>query len=169
MAPLGPTRSLDTDAIQTALSVNVAAIIVLSRLVIPAMLTAGLGSDRQHLKRHRRSSRGDDGGNVYAASKAAIEASTINLAAELDGTGITVNAYRPGAVDTAMQAWIRAQSPDEIGHALHERFVTSHQSGDSSPPSTPPPGCWTGFPSIETGRLWNFSDQPANVGDQAAS
>ena len=169
VAPLGPTRSLDTDAIQTALSVNVAAIIVLSSLVIPAMLTAGWGRIVNISSGIAAHPAAMIGGNVYAASKAAIEASTINLAAELDGTGITVNAYRPGAVDTAMQAWIRAQSPDEIGHALHERFVTSHQSGGLITAEHSAARLLDRIPSIETGRLWNFSDQPANVGDQAAS
>jgi NAD(P)-dependent dehydrogenase (short-subunit alcohol dehydrogenase family) len=37
----------------------------------------------------------------------------VNLAAELSGTGVTVNAYRPGGVDTAMQAWIRGQDPSD--------------------------------------------------------
>ena len=50
-------------------------------------------------------------GNAYATTKAALEAHTVNLAAELRGTGVTVNAYRPGGVDTAMQAWIRGQAP----------------------------------------------------------
>jgi NAD(P)-dependent dehydrogenase (short-subunit alcohol dehydrogenase family) len=45
------------------------------------------------------------GGNAYAASKAALEAHVVNLAAEVEGSGVTVNAFRPGAVDTAMQAW----------------------------------------------------------------
>jgi hypothetical protein len=55
---------------------------------------------------------------------------TINLAAELAGTGVTVNAYRPGSVDTATQAWIRDQDPDAIGPALYDRFTERHAAGD---------------------------------------
>lgn len=62
------------------------------------------------------------GMNAYAASKAALEAHTLNLAAELAGTGVTVNVLRPGMVDTAMPAWIRGQPPAEIGAALHDRL-----------------------------------------------
>ena len=63
------------------------------------------------------------GGNSYATTKAALEAHTVNLAAELAGTGVTVNIYRPGIVDTAMQTWIRSQDPARIGEQLHARFV----------------------------------------------
>jgi 3-oxoacyl-[acyl-carrier protein] reductase len=67
--------------------------------------------------------------NAYAATKAALEAHTLNLAAELAGSGVTVNLYRPGSVDTAMQEWIRGQPSDEIGPALHEHFRVSYEQG----------------------------------------
>jgi NAD(P)-dependent dehydrogenase (short-subunit alcohol dehydrogenase family) len=127
--PLGPTDALDPNAIQAALTINVAAAILLSGQVIPGM-------------RHQRWGRivnvsGDIaahpasmvGMTVYAASKAGLEAHTLNLARELDGSGVTVNAYRPGAVDTAMQGWIRAQPPQRIGDELHERFMAMRGSG----------------------------------------
>jgi NAD(P)-dependent dehydrogenase (short-subunit alcohol dehydrogenase family) len=38
------------------------------------------------------------GMNAYAATKAALEAHTLNLAAELAGSGVTVNVYRPGSM-----------------------------------------------------------------------
>jgi NAD(P)-dependent dehydrogenase (short-subunit alcohol dehydrogenase family) len=53
--------------------------------------------------------------NAYAASKAALEAHTLGLAAELAGTGVTVNIVRPGPVDTAMPAWILASHPPSRG------------------------------------------------------
>jgi NAD(P)-dependent dehydrogenase (short-subunit alcohol dehydrogenase family) len=68
-------------------------------------------------------------GHAYAATKAALEAHTVNFAAELAGTGVTVNAYRPGGVDTSMQAWIRQQDPDHIGTALHDQFARSLAEG----------------------------------------
>ena len=58
--------------------------------------------------------------NIYGATKAALEAHVVNLAAEVEGTDVTVNVFRPGTVDTAMQGWIRDQDPAEIGSALHE-------------------------------------------------
>lgn len=70
------------------------------------------------------------GGNAYASTKAALEAHTLNLASELEGTRVSANVFRPGAVDTAMQTWIRDQDPEQIGAALHERFVAMHDGGD---------------------------------------
>ncbi len=82
-----------------------------------------------YVERDRQKPRGMVGGTVYAASKAALEAHTLNLAAELDGTGVTANVYRPGAVDTAMQAWIREQPASTVGQQLHDRFTEMHASG----------------------------------------
>ena len=67
--------------------------------------------------------------NTYAASKGALEAHTLNLAAELEGTGVTANVYRQGAVDTSMQAYIRDQPREQIGAPLHDRFTTMLRSG----------------------------------------
>ncbi len=160
LAPLGPTPSLDPHTIQTALSVNVAAIVILSGAVIPGMLATGWGRIVNISSGIAAHPAAMIGGNLYAASKAALEASTINLAAELDGTGITVNAYRPGAVDTAMQAWIRAQSPDQIGHALHERFVASYQAGELLTAELSAARLLDRIPSFESGQIWGVSHQP---------
>jgi len=42
--------------------------------------------------------------NTYATSKGALEAHTLNLAAELEGTGVTANVYRPGTVGRHLDA-----------------------------------------------------------------
>lgn len=71
------------------------------------------------------------------ALKAAVEAHTLGLAAELAGTGVTVNIVRPGLVDTAMPAWILAQPPAQIGTGLHDRFVAMHDAGLMASPDQP--------------------------------
>ena len=101
------------------------------------------------------------GGNAYAATKAALEAHTRNLATELHGTGITVNVYRPGGVDTAMQGWIRAQAPERIGAGLHERFLHSYTSGRLLTPEESAVallGHLLGADGQQTGAIWNLAD-----------
>jgi NAD(P)-dependent dehydrogenase (short-subunit alcohol dehydrogenase family) len=158
VAPLGPTQSLAPADIYTALAVNVGAVITLSGAAIPGMLGSGWGRIVNVSSGIAAHPAAMIGGNVYAATKAALEASTINLAAELEATGITVNAYRPGAVDTAMQAWIRNQSPDEIGHALHERFVATHASGELVSPETSAARLLDRLSTPATGQIWSVSD-----------
>lgn len=127
--PLGASASLDPDEWARAIDINLTAIARLSFALLPAMLHRGWGrivnvssSIAAHPASMLRA-------NAYATSKAALEAHTLNLAAELAGTGVTVNVFRPGGVDTAMQAWIRAQNPRQIGVELHDRFTRNHDQG----------------------------------------
>jgi 3-oxoacyl-[acyl-carrier protein] reductase len=101
------------------------------------------------------------GGTVYAATKAALEAHTLNLAAELAGTGVTVNAYRPGGVDTAMQAWIRGQDPERIGAGLHEQFARSHASGRLLTPERSAASLIARLGTDATGQVWDVADDGA--------
>ncbi len=55
------------------------------------------------------------GQTAYAASKSAVEAMTRVWAFELGPRGITVNAVRPGYIDTPMNA---ANGPDVLAHVL---------------------------------------------------
>ncbi|HEX3616940.1 MAG TPA: SDR family NAD(P)-dependent oxidoreductase [Solirubrobacteraceae bacterium] len=158
VAPLGPTQSITAADVQTALAVNVAAVVILSSLVLPGMLKAKWGRIANVSSGIAEHPAAMIGGTVYAASKAALEAHTINLAAELEGTGITVNAYRPGAVDTAMQAWIRDQPPELIGHALQDRFVASHAAGELLTPHESAARMLERLPGLQSGQIWNVQD-----------
>jgi 3-oxoacyl-[acyl-carrier protein] reductase len=127
--PLGPTVKIDPEDWEAAFGINVFAVLRLTQEVLPGMVERGWGRIVDVSSGIVAHPGGMVGGNAYAASKAALEAHVVNLAAELEGTDVTVNAFRPGAVDTAMQGWIREQDPAEIGAGLHERFVGSYESG----------------------------------------
>ena len=102
-------------------------------------------------------------GNAYATTKAALEAHTVNLAAELRGTGVTVNAYRPGGVDTAMQAWIRRQDPGRIGAGLHERFNRNYAEGTLITPEHSAAVLLAHLAGDDTGAIWDVSTAPVGA------
>lgn len=153
--PLGPTTTLDPLRWEEAFQINVFAVLRLTQEVLPAMLDLGW-------RRIVNVSSGIVavpgamvGANAYVAGKAALEAHSLNLAAELHDTGVTVNAFRPGAVDTAMQGWIRDQDPDEIGDALHARFVERHAAGELISPEQSATALLDHLRAGGTGRIWD--------------
>ncbi|HTW11760.1 MAG TPA: SDR family oxidoreductase [Solirubrobacteraceae bacterium] len=162
VGPLAPTSALTRREIADALAVNVLAPIYLSGRVLPAMLDEGWGRivnvSSGVASRPEMMIRG----TVYATSKAALEAHTLNLSAELAGTGVTVNVYRPGAVDTEMQAWIRGQDPDRIGSELHQRFMQSHAAGTLLTPQQSAAALLAHLDSDATGQIWEASGAPTS-------
>ncbi len=155
--PLGPSASIDIDEWEAALSVNVAAAARLTFLVLPAMLDCDWGRVVNVSSGIAANPTGMLRGNAYATTKAALEAHTLNLAAELAGTGVTVNVFRPGRVDTAMQTWIRAQDPTRVGAELHARFVASHQDGTLLTPEQSASFLIHRLGGEETGEIWEAS------------
>jgi NAD(P)-dependent dehydrogenase (short-subunit alcohol dehydrogenase family) len=127
--PLGTSAVISPADLRRAFDLNVIAPAALAATVVPGMLAAGWGRIVNVSSGIAANPSAMIGGNAYAATKAALEAHTRNLAAELSGSGVTVNVYRPGGVDTAMQAWIRSQDPERIGAELRERFLRSHADG----------------------------------------
>lgn len=76
----------------------------------------------------------------------------------MDGTGVTVNAFRPGSVDTAMQAWIRGQDPAQVGAELHHRFTGSYQDGNLISPQQSAQSLLARLDSADNGQIWSLSD-----------
>ena len=156
--PAGPTLATDPGAWAKAWAVNVDAPVRLTLALAPAMRDRGWGrvvNVSSGIVDHPRAMIGL---NAYAATKAALEAHSLNLAAELSGTGVTVNVYRPGSVDTAMQAWFRGQSPDEIGAALHDHFQTSYEEGTLITPEQSAESLLARLSGDATGEVWIATD-----------
>jgi NAD(P)-dependent dehydrogenase (short-subunit alcohol dehydrogenase family) len=155
--PLGVSTSIDPAQWAAAISINVVAVARLSFLLLPAMIASRWGRIVNVSSGIAASPTSMLRANAYATSKAALEAHTVNLAAELDGTGVTVNAFRPGSVDTAMQAWIRGQDPDWIGAELHRRFAASYQDGNLISPRQSAQSLLARLDSDDNGQIWSFS------------
>lgn len=158
VAPLGPTATLDPATVAMSVAVNVVAPIALATIVLPDMLAAKWGRIVNVSSGIAATPAAMPGMTVYAASKAALEAHTLNLAAELEGTGVTVNVYRPGAVDTAMQQWIRDQPAAQIGASLHARFMAMQASGHLLTPEQSARSLLNRIASPQSGQIWSADD-----------
>ena len=158
VAPLGPTATVDADAWAEALAVNVVGPFRLAQAVLPGMIARGWGRIANVSSAIAAHPAAMIAMNAYATSKSALEAHTLNLAAELAGTGVTVNVYRPGSVDTAMQGWIRSQPAEEIGVALHERFIESYKRGSLLTPEQSARSLLVRLAGDATGQVWSAED-----------
>jgi NAD(P)-dependent dehydrogenase (short-subunit alcohol dehydrogenase family) len=155
--PLGPTAGLDPREWARAISINLVAVATLTLAVLPDMLAARRGNVVNVSSGVAARPDSMIGGNAYVTGKTALEAHTLNLAAELADTGVTVNAYRPGAVDTPIQDWIRTQDPAAIGKNLHQRFVDMHAEGALITPEHSARSLVAHLRSADTGRTWTIS------------
>lgn len=153
--PLGPTLALSQEELAVAFRLNALAPIMLGARMAGQMMRRRWGRIVNLSSGIVANASGAVGSGAYLATKAAVEAHTIAFAAELEGTGVTVNAYRPGLVDTGMQEWVRAQDPADIGEQLHRRFVDSHSSGLLLPPQRSADALVVRLGSDETGGVWS--------------
>jgi 3-oxoacyl-[acyl-carrier protein] reductase len=156
--PLGASATLDPHEWASAIAINVTAVARLSFAVLPAMLDQGWGRIVNISSGIAAHPAGMLRANAYATSKAALEAHTLNLAAELADTGVTVNVFRPGGVGTAMQAWIREQNPQQIGIDLHQRFTHTYEQGTLLTPQQSASSLLPRLPTPATGQIWDAAD-----------
>lgn len=108
---VGAVEDLDWERWRACFDVNVGGVFLLSQAVIPTM-------------KQQRSGRilnaasfaaivPSIGAAAYAASKAAVVQFTRVLAGELGPWDVTVNAYAPGMVPTAMNGFAEMSTPDQ--------------------------------------------------------
>ena len=137
IGPLGMFSGIDTEAWAQACEINLIAPVQLTRALLPEMLRNGWGRVVNITTGAVNNLTRDDTYNAYLTTKAGLEAHTLNLAAEVAHSGVTVNALRPGIVDTAMQTFIRSQDPGTIGENFHQRFLKRYLDGDLIRPEVP--------------------------------
>ena len=128
-----PLADLDPPAVRAVMETNVVAALELVRLVVPAMRQQSRGRIINVTSIAGEIARAGDA--AYTASKGALTALTLALAAELGTVGITVNAVAPGffateanepmVADPDVGQWLRTRTslgrwgaPSEIAGAV---------------------------------------------------
>lgn len=102
---LAPAHEASLEDWRAMIEVNVVALTVLTRLVLPSMVARGNG-----LIVNMGSVAGEfpyPGGNVYGATKAFVRQLTLNLRADLAGTGVRVTDIEPGMVGNTEFSTVR--------------------------------------------------------------
>ena len=156
---IGATARLDRADWLAGVSLNLLAAVGLTSGLLPGMLERGHGRIVAVSAGVASSPESFPGANVYAATKAALEAHARNLATELVGTGVTVNIYRPGMLDTAMQERIRGSAPqDAVGRATVERFERARASGELRSPDEAAARLVARLGGEGNGETWSVGD-----------
>ena len=127
---LGPKGDLDevdwNEWIET-IQINLIGTMLTCRAVLPHFRARGYGQIVNFSGGGATSPRPRFG--AYAASKAAVVRFTENLARELDGTGIFVNAIAPGAVNTRMLQEVLEAGPAKVGESAYRDALKQKTSG----------------------------------------
>lgn len=127
--PLGPLARADSTVWLRHVAINVGGVFLATRAVLPGMLDRGYGRI-VNISSHA-AEQPTAGWTAYTASKAAVEQLTRSLALEIEGTGVTVCAFRTGSIETPMAERIRRASPEDYpGVEEHRERKRSGQVGD---------------------------------------
>ncbi|MDR0416226.1 MAG: SDR family NAD(P)-dependent oxidoreductase, partial [Propionibacteriaceae bacterium] len=108
---VGDLATVDLDAAARCFAVNVTGLLAMCQAVIPAMKQARSG--RIVNAASFAAIVPAQGNGLYAASKAAVVQLTRVLAGELGPWDITVNAYAPGMVPTAINGFAELPEPEQ--------------------------------------------------------
>lgn len=157
--PLGTTANLQRSAVAAAVGLNVLTPIALTAALLPAMQAGGWGRVVNISSGIVARPQFMAGGNVYATTKSALEAHTLNLAAEIAGSGVTANVYRPGAVDTAMQQSIRDHDQADATAALVAHFRSSYAAGTLASADESAAGLLARLAGDDNGAVWDFTSR----------
>jgi 3-oxoacyl-[acyl-carrier protein] reductase len=125
--PMGPIETLDWEAWEGALRVNLFGTVMMCRAVIPLLRRRGFG------KIVNLSGGGATAPlpflSAYAASKAAVVRLTETFAHELREARIDVNAIAPGALNTRLLDEVLAAGPEKVGADFYARSLKQREEG----------------------------------------
>jgi NAD(P)-dependent dehydrogenase (short-subunit alcohol dehydrogenase family) len=131
LGPRVPLAEHPADAWREVMDVNLTGAFFAARAVLPSMTARGEGSIVNVSSGAAVPPRRAWG--AYAVSKAALEAFSRNLAAELEGTGVRVNVVDPGAMRTGMRATAYPdEDPDTLDPPASVAGVFLWLAGDAS-------------------------------------
>jgi 3-oxoacyl-[acyl-carrier protein] reductase len=128
--PIGPLWSSDIVAWQLTLAVDLLAPVALMQALIPGMVARHWGRIVNISGGGATSARANFA--AYAAAKTALVRVTETAAAELAGTGVTVNAIAPGVMNTSLLAAIRRAGA--TGAGAKESKVADEAATQVGPP-----------------------------------
>lgn len=136
VGPIGPTVEIDPDVWTQSIAINLIGAFQLIHVCLPTMLSQGWGRIL-NISSAVTIAPGMVRGSAYTVSKAGLESMTLNLATEIAGSGVTVNAVRPGMVATEMEAHIRSLPVEQVGQDIFEVFDTNYREGRVNAPTLP--------------------------------
>lgn len=128
--PIGPAEDASIEQWRRTFDINFFGPLFTSRALIPGMRKQGYGKIVNVSGGGAASPRPFF--SAYATSKAALVRLTENLAEELRGTAIDVNALAPGALNTQMLEETLAAGPDRVGGEQFAQATKQKQQGGSS-------------------------------------
>ncbi|MBD3005492.1 SDR family NAD(P)-dependent oxidoreductase [Streptomyces sp. 5-10] len=132
--PLGPSGGLGPDAWDASFRLNVITSVALCNAVLPRMTAAGQGRIVNVSSGVVARPAWMIGGNVYVATKPRWRTTASTSPPNATDRGVTVNVFRPGTVDTAMQATIRQKGEGQPDEPTYTGFVRHHEEGRLIPP-----------------------------------
>lgn len=124
----GPVEDLDAADWDRVLNVNLRAVFLLAKAVMPGMRKAGGGTIINIGSVAGR--RGWANATAYCASKFALTGLTQSLAAEGRNDGIRACLLYPGAMDTQWGAWTPSERSEENGGAAPEESLPPSHVAD---------------------------------------
>lgn len=113
--PLAPLARSDPALWLRNIGVNIGGTYLPTRHVLPGMLERGAG--RIVNISSSAATLPSAGSTAIGAAKAGVVQLTRSLALEIEGTGVTVCAYNPGAMDTEMMERIRRKSVEDYARS----------------------------------------------------